>query len=241
MPVALVAALILRRARELRLLGVPQLGLAAELLVGAGCVRSVEAAAVSLGEWGTAPLFERARREGRIEVVESSCPAVHAGLTAAERGVPFMPVRGLLGSDLLRLRPDWKVIANPFPPEDPLVLVPAIVPDVALLHARAADRQGNLWLGMRKELVTLAHAARRTLATVEEVVEGDLLADEERAAGTLPALYVEAVGVACGGCWPLGLAGRYGPDPDWLSAYREAAATPEGFRRMLEAFLERMA
>ena len=115
--------------------------LAGRLLIGAGCVASIEGAAVSLGEHGLAPRFREAVERGTIEMHDATCPAIHAGLVAAEKGVPFLPIRGILGSDVLRYRPDWRVIDNPFAESgDPLVLVPAIRPDVALFHAPMADR-----------------------------------------------------------------------------------------------------
>ena len=79
---------------------------------------------------------------------------------------------------------------------DPILLVPAIRPDVALFHAARADRAGNVWIGVRRELMLMAHAARTTLVTVEEIVEDDLLADDRSAAGTIPALYVSAIAEA---------------------------------------------
>lgn len=220
-PMAVLSALVRRRARGLRLLGVPQLGFAADLLIAAGCAAEIETAAISAGEYGIAPAFERARTEGRIVVRESTCPAIHAALQAAEKGVPFMPLRGVLGSDLLRLRPDWKVVDNPFEAGDPLLLVPALSPDIALFHAPLADRRGNVWIGVRRELVTMAHAARRSLATVERIVDDDLLADDRWAAGTLPALYVEAVAEAPGGARPLGLTGHYGAEAQRLRRHIE--------------------
>ena len=166
-----------------------------------------------------------------MAIRDSTCPAIHAALQAAEKGVPFMPLRGLIGSDLLRVRPDWQVIDNPLADGggDPIVLLPALRPDVALFHAPFADEHGNVWLGARRELVTMAHAARETLVTVEEVRPGDLLADETLAAGTLPALYVTALAEAPQGAWPLGLAGRYEPDRAHLADYARLAASEEGF------------
>jgi len=233
---ATVRALIRRKARDLVLVGLPQLGLQADLLVGAGCVRTIETAAISLGEHGIAPAFERARRAGLVRVVESTCPAIHAGLTAAEKGVSHLPLAGVIGSDLVALRPDWRVEADPFG-SSPILLVPAIRPDVLLTHAAIADAGGNLWIGVRRELMLAAHAARRTLATVEEVVARELLADDVWAAGTIPALYVEAVAVAAGGAAPVGLRGRYPADRAVLAAYAEAAATAEGFRAFLDGWL----
>ena len=229
-PMAAVRALVRRGVRQLDLVTVPQAGIAADLLIGAGCVASIETAAVSLGELGNAPRFAAAVEGGRLAIRDSTCPAIHAALQAAEKGVPFMPLRGLIGSDLLRVRPDWRVIDNPLAEGgDPIVLLPALRPDVALFHAPWADEHGNVWLGARRELVTMAHAARETLVTVEEVRPGDLLADETLAAGTLPALYVTALAEAPQGAWPLGLAGRYEADREHLAEYARLAASEEGF------------
>ena len=79
-----VRALVRRRAKNLRLLGVPVLGFCAELLIGAGCVAEVETSAVSLGEAGLAPRFSEAVEQGRLRVIDATCPMVHAGLQAAE-------------------------------------------------------------------------------------------------------------------------------------------------------------
>jgi glutaconate CoA-transferase, subunit A len=237
---AVVRALIRRGARGLRLIGVPQLGLQADLLIGAGCVASVESAAVTLGEQGAAPRFTAALRAGAIELRDSTCPVIHAGLQAAEKGVPFLPLRGILGSDLVRHRPDWRVIDNPYATagaEDPILLVPAIRPDVALFHAARADRAGNVWIGVRRELMLVAHAARNTLVTVEEIAENDLLADDLSAAGTIPALYVSAIAQAARGAWPSGLRGVYPADLAWLRRYAEEARTEQGFRRYLDEFV----
>jgi glutaconate CoA-transferase, subunit A len=237
---AVIRALIRRGIRGLRLIGVPQLGLQADLLIGAGCVASVESAAVTLGEQGPAPRFTAAVKAGAIELRDSTCPVLHAGLQAAEKGVPFLPLRGILGSDLVRHRPEWRVIDNPFAPAgtaDPILLVPAIRPDVALFHAASADRAGNVWIGVRRELMLMAHAARTTLVTVEGIVRADLLADDRSAAGTIPALYVSALAEAPRGAWPIGLRGVYPADLAELRRYAEEARTEQGFRRYLDAFV----
>jgi glutaconate CoA-transferase subunit A len=235
---AVVRELARREARGLRLLGVPQLGLQADILIGAGCVAEVETAAVSLGEHGLAPCFLRAAAEGRIAVRDSTCPAIHAALTAAERGIPFMPLAGVLGSDLPRHRPDWRVTRSPFGEGRPILLVPALRPDVALFHAEIGDSDGNVWVGVRRELLTMAHAARSTLVSVEERQGKSLLADPALAAGTVPALYLDAVAVVPGGARPLACGERYPADQAFLRRYAELAATPEGFAQFLEGWLE---
>ena len=242
---AATRALIRRKARGLRLLGVPTTGLQADLLIGAGCVAEIEAAGVALGEAGLAPRFSAAARAGTLLVRDSTCPAVHAALQAAEKGIPFMALRGILGSDLVSRRGDWRQIDNPFGVGnaggdvggDPILLLPAISPEIALFHSPMADRDGNVWIGRRRELVTMAHAARMTLVTVEKIVEESLLASEASAAGTLPALYVRAIAEAPRGSWPLGLGDDYAADGAHLLAYAEAARSEDGFRGYLEEFV----
>jgi glutaconate CoA-transferase subunit A len=234
---AAVRRLIARGARDLHLIGIPTLGFQADMLIGAGCVATVECAAVTIGEYGPAPRFVAAVKVGSIRVIDGTCPAIHAGLQAAEKGIPFMPLRGIIGSDLVAHRDDWKIADNAFGENDPLLLVKAIQPDVALFHAALGDRQGNVWIGVRRELMTAAHAAKATLVTVEEIHEGDLLADDRWAAGTIPALYISALAVAKNGAWPVGLRGRYPADAAHLQRYVEMVQTEDGFRRYLEEII----
>src|SRR5207344_3070100 len=132
---AATRALVRRGVKRLELIALPTSSLQADLLIGAGCVASLETSAVSLGEFGPAPRFTAAVIAGTITMKDATCPALHAGLQAAEKGVPFMPLRGLIGSDVLKFRDDWKVIVSPFGNDDRIVLLPAIKPDVALIHA----------------------------------------------------------------------------------------------------------
>jgi glutaconate CoA-transferase, subunit A len=239
-PMAATRALIRRGVRRLHLVTLPTSTLQADLLIGAGCVETLETSAVSLGEFGPAPRFTAALLNGAIRMRDATCPALHAQFQAAEKGVPFMPLRGLLGSDVLARRPDWKVVDNPFGQEgrdDPIVLLPALRPDVALFHAPMADRAGNVFIGTQRELVAMAHAARKTVVTVEKIHDGDLLRDPVLAAGTLPGFYVEAVAVESRGAWPLPLPDHYGVDAAHMIEYARLAATPEGFADYLQRYV----
>ena len=232
---ALVHALIRQKKKNLRLLGVPVLGLCADLLIGAGCVAEVHSSAVSLGEAGLAPRFTEAAQTGAIKVVDYTCPAVHTALQATEKGVPFMPLRGVLGSDLMSIHADWQVAQNPFASsKDPLLYVEAIAPDVALFHARWADEAGNVWVGRRRELATIAHASRQSCVTYEELRPGDMLEDELLAPGVISNTYVTAVAPAPRGAAPLGVASVYAIDDAHLAAYARAAKTREGFAAYLD-------
>ena len=235
---AVVRALIRRRATDLRLLGVPALGFGAELLVGAGCVTEIETSAVSLGEAGLAPRFTAAVEGRTVRIRDATCPVIHTALQAAEKGVPFMPLRGVLGSTLVDHRSDWRVIDNPLSTTpDPILLVPAIVPDVALFHARWADRAGNIWVGRHRELITMAHAARQTFVTVEAIQDANLLDNELLAPGVVPAVYVTGVAVAKHGAWPLAVTDEYDVDDAHITQYSRMARTESGFQEYLTTFV----
>jgi glutaconate CoA-transferase, subunit A len=231
---AATRALIRRGVKRLHLITLPTSSLQADLLIGAGCIGTLDTSGVSLGEFGPAPRFSSAVLSGAIHVRDATCPALHAQFQAAEKGVPFMPLRGLIGSDVLAHRPDWKVSDNPFANDDPIVLLPALKPDVALFHAPMADHHGNVFIGIQRELVTMAHAAHKTVVTVEKVHDGDLLRDPALAAGTLPGFYVEAVAVEPRGSWPLPLPDHHGIDAAHMAEYAKLAATPEGFAQYLD-------
>jgi glutaconate CoA-transferase subunit A len=225
-----VRGLIRRKAKGLRLLGVPILGMSADLLIGAGCVAEIETSAVSLGEAGLAPRFTEAVEKNLLKVRDATCPAIHAALQASEKGVSYMPVPGIGGSDLVKERKEWLR-------QGEVVLVPAIKPDVALFHARWADEVGNVWVGRRRELATAAHASKTCLVSFEEKREGDMLEDELLAPGVISSLYVTATAHAPRGAWPLGVPGVYGADDLHFSQYAKAAKTREGFQRYLDEWV----
>jgi glutaconate CoA-transferase, subunit A len=237
--VSMVATRALVRAgiRDLHLVCVPVSGIQTDILIGSGVACMVETSAVTLGEHGGAPRFNEAVRDGSIVVRDATCPAIYAALQASEKGLPFIPLRGLIGSDVLAHRKDWKVIDNPFSENDPIVLLPAIRPDFALFHTRLADRNGNVFVGQQQELKIMAHAARNTLVTVEEISDEDLLLDYDLGPAVLPAVYVTAVAQAAHGAWPTGLAGQYEQDDAELARYAAAARTREGFARYVEDWL----
>lgn len=253
-PMALALALVRRGARGLHLVTLPTAaypasGLMVDLLIGAGCVASVETSGISLHELGPAPRFSQAVKAGTLKVLDATCPAVYAGLQAGAKGQPFAPLRGLIGSDLLRHRPDYRVIDNPYASAaaraqaaatgtmaDPIALVPAINCDVAIFHALKADAEGNVWVGRDRDRLLAAHAAQRVLVTVEQRVAGSFFDDEALAAGTVPAHYIDALAVVPGGGWPMAADG--GCDLEAVRRYAQAARSDQGFAGQL-ALLQR--
>lgn len=234
-------ALIERGARGLHLVCVPIGGLQADMLIGAGCVSCIETSAVTLGEYGGAPRFIEAVRSGSIRILDATCPAIYAGLQATEKGIPFLPLRGLIGSDILLHRTDWKRIANPYQAGDELVAVAAIQPDFALFHAPLADRLGNVFVGTQRELMIMAHAAKDTLVTVERISASNLLQDDAMAGAVIPSTYISAVAQAPRGAAPLGFASHYVEDEALLIEYSRAAQTEPGFNEFMQRWLRNTA
>jgi glutaconate CoA-transferase subunit A len=239
-PMAIAMELVRRGVRDLHLVTLPACawpasGMMVDILVGAGCVATVETSGVSFSELGAAPRFTAAVKAASIRVIDATCPAVYAAVQAGAKGQPFTTLRGLIGTDLMAQHDDWTVIDNPFAPGDKVAALKALNPDVAMFHAPLADRHGNLWIGRNRDLMTLAHASDIVVATVDAVVDEDFLADELRAAGTIPAFYITALAKAPGAFAPLQVDGP--TDLDFVRAYLAAAKTQEGFDAWLSSAL----
>lgn len=198
---ALVREVVRQGKRDLHLIGVPTGGLAIELLIAAGAARSLETSGVDLGEHGFAPAFTRAVEQGALDLRDSTCPALLSAIQAGAAGVSFAPVPGLIGTDVQCRRPDFTIVDDPYRPGQRVVLVPAIVPQFALLHGRRADADGNVVLGIEYDDRLVARAAARVIVSVERVEETpatQLAADEQ----LLPAAYVGDLVVAPAGTQP---------------------------------------
>ena len=152
------------------------------MLIGSGCVSEIEAAAVTLGEFGLAPRFSEAVENGNILIKDSTCPALHAQLQATEKSIPFMPLRGVIGSDIQKHRKDWQIISNPMTSsgvkDEPILLLPATELDILVFHAACSDKNGNIQIGRRRELSTLAHASKKVFVTVVNVLDIDCFDNE---------------------------------------------------------------
>jgi glutaconate CoA-transferase subunit A len=239
-PVSLIQAMIRGGARDLHVYTLPACatpvsGMMVDQLIGAGCVASLETSGVSLGEAGPAPCFGDAVRSGRVAITDATCPAIYAAVQAGGKAQPFTTLRGLIGTDIERNRDDYTIIDNPFDPNDPVVVIKAINPDVALFHAPCADRHGNVWIGRMRDALYCAHASGTTLVTVEETLDCDFFEDPKMAAGVIPSFYIDAIAHAPGGALPMQPDGQV--DMDHIRAYAAAARSPDGFARWMEETL----
>jgi glutaconate CoA-transferase subunit A len=204
-----------------------------DVLCAAGVAAAVAAGFVSYENvFGLCPGYRRAVEQGRVRALEHTCYSVIAGLRAAAQGVPFMPMAGLLGSDLVAAR-DFRCVRDPYTGQE-VVAVPAIRPDVAIIHVQEADAEGNarIW-GSRFEDDLMARAAERVIVTAERIVPGETFErDPERTA--VPGFLVDAVVAAPGGARPLSCAGCYDYDAAYLRRFVEAAQDEASLRRWLE-------
>jgi glutaconate CoA-transferase subunit A len=152
-------------------------------------------------------------------------------------GVPFLAVRGLLHSDILKHRPDLLVRENPFNPGEQIVFAQGIRPDVAVFHAFKADRWGNALTPGHRDDLMMARAARRVVVTAEEIVETELTRRDAGDDTFLPALDVDVVAHAPLGAHPCGLGALYERDDVHLRQYLEAAKNGATFQTYLERYV----
>ena len=239
-PMSVTIEIIKNKIKGLRLYCLPLTTIQGDMLIGAGCVDEIETAAVTLGEYGQAPRFQDAIENSKIKIKDSTCPALHAQLQATEKSVPFMPLRGILGSDLYENRNDWSVINNPMNSnsnDEKIVILPAVKLDILIFHASKADINGNVQIGRRRELATLAHASKKVYVTVEEIVDEDFFDCELKAAATLPSLYVDGISLSKNGAWPCGLTDYYDIDSNEMSKYAKSAKYQETFDEYIRNFI----
>ena len=239
-PMSVTIEIIKNNTKGLRLYCLPLTTIQGDMLIGAGCVSEIETAAVTLGEYGQAPRFQDAIENSKIKIKDSTCPALHAQLQATEKSVPFMPLRGILGSDLYKNRNDWSVINNPMSSktnDEKIVILPAVQLDILIFHASKADINGNVQIGRRRELATLAHASKKVFVTVEEIVDEDFFDCELKAAATLPSLYVDGISLARNGAWPCGLTDCYEIDGNEMNKYAKSAKNQETFDEYMRNFI----
>lgn len=197
-PVAFVRALLARRStlRDLTLLCFTA-GYESDLLIGAGMVSCIRSCYCGLEVFGLAPMFTQAANQGAIHIMEETEASLSFGMRAHLAGVSFMPGLGWLGTDLPRLRPDVKIIDDPYHPDRQVLAFPAIDWDIAVIHALQADVSGNAVLnGNLGADVELALGARSVIITTEEIV--DTLTHRVDVSGVV----VSAVVHAPQGAWP---------------------------------------
>ncbi|MHA1105381.1 MAG: CoA transferase subunit A [Promethearchaeota archaeon] len=147
-------------------------GIEVDMLIGAGCISEIRACFVGMEIFGMAPNYRKAVESGTIKVSEESEATIALGLRASYLKVPFMPLKGIIGTDFPKVRNDIKQIVDPLGSDVQVMAVPKIDLDVAILHVPYADEYGNcnisgaVWMDD-----DMAKTAKKTIITTERIVE----------------------------------------------------------------------
>lgn len=251
-PMAFVHELIRQGRKDLYLFGHSPGG-DWDILIGAGCVKRVELAYEADEAFGTVgPRWRMAVERGEIEWEDYSNFTMVLRFAAGAMGLPFMPTRSLLGSDLLgqqglseaqRLADPrtasskYHAMNSPFSPSDRVVLVPAIHTDFAVIHVQKAAPSGIVRIeGQTFADVLQALSAETVIVTAEEIVEDSVLRQEPER-NLLPFFAVTHVCHVPFGSHPYAVFNCYDYDPRQLKAYHDSASNDAAFRAYLDQFV----
>jgi glutaconate CoA-transferase subunit A len=237
-PFAAGHEIIRQKRRDLTLIG-PISDILFDQLIGAGCASRVIAAWVGNVSAGLGHNYRRAVEQslpGPLDVTDHSNFTLSLALQAGAQGLPYVATRSIEGSDILEKSRVFLPAVSPFD-NLPVALIPALRPDVTILHVQRCDEEGSahLWgnLGVSEEA---ALAARRVIITSEEIVPHRLITGDPNRV-IVPAFKVAAVVHQPGGCHPSPLPGYYNRDHQFFSDYHLASRQPEGFAAWLQAWV----
>ncbi|MBW1734618.1 MAG: CoA transferase subunit A [Deltaproteobacteria bacterium] len=237
-PVAVAREIVQQGKQDLTLTGTAKTT-AGEILVGAGCIKRLELAYLWIGVIGQGRNFRRAMEEGiprRPELEEYSMFSAALRVLAGSIGVPFLPVKSLMGSDLPKVNDRIKRIEDPYSGE-PIHVVPAVNPDVAFIHVQRSDPSGNaVILGNLWNDPTLARAARKTIITCEEIVEEKEIRKNPTMTA-IPHYCVSGVVHLPYGAHPEPVDGYYWMDQPFRKAFADKSKTREGFLAWLDEWV----
>ena len=212
-----------------------------DMLVGAGAVERIIYGGGSLDRFGRLACVNRGIEDGSLRAEEYSSLSIAFRYLAGSLGLPFMPIRSLLGSDVLRqieerTGADVATITDPFTGENWLALKP-LLPDVAVVQVQTADAEGNAWImGPRWDNAEQAKAAKRTIVIAEQVVSGDVIRQNPERT-VIPGLLVSHVVELPFAAHPTSVYGVYDYDAEQIERYVEATRTPESFVTFLDEYV----
>ncbi|HEY6207826.1 MAG TPA: CoA-transferase [Gemmatimonadales bacterium] len=208
-------------------------------MIAAGCARKLAFSWAGNPGVGSLHAFRRAL-EGKgtapLEIEEYSHFGMVARFSAGAARLPFWPLRNYMGTDLPRVNPRIRTITCPYTGER-LATVPALNPDVAIVHAQRADAQGNtqMWglLGVQKEA---AFASQRVIVVVEELVDQSVIRSDPNRT-VIPGMIVHGVVVEPWGAHPSYAQGFYDRDNDFYLAWEPISRDPDKLARYLDEFV----
>ncbi len=213
----------------------------ADLLVAGGAVERLIYGGGSLDRFGRLACVNRGIEDGTLAAEEYSSLSIAFRYLAGSLGLPFIPIRSLRGSDLMRLiaeraGSEVAVISDPFTGEDWPVLKP-LLPDVAVVQAQVADAEGNAWImGPRWDNTEQVRASQRTIVITERVVPGDVIRQEPERT-VIPGMLVSHVVELPFAAHPTSVYREYDYDAEQIERYVEATRTPEGVKTYLDQYV----
>ena len=239
-PFAATYEIIRQELRDLNMIA-PISDASTDMLIGAGCVGQVTGAWVGNVSGGLGHNYRRAFEEGdapSIKLNDHSNFSLGMALLAGGYGMPYAPIRSLLGSDILRSNPTLKVSENPFSKDrEPVVLVPALQPDVAIISVQRADRFGNNhhW-GSSGLAAEAAIAAEKVILLAEDIVDPSVISSDPSRV-LAPGYLITAVVQVPAAVHPAPLTGYWRRDNEFFNEYHARSRDREGFQEWLEEWV----
>jgi glutaconate CoA-transferase subunit A len=237
-PFAAGHEIIRQKKRGLTLIG-PISDILFDQIIAAGCVEQVIAAWVGNVMMGSAYNFRRAAEQSEIKIVNLTNFTVALALQAGAMGVPFLPTRTALGSDVAKSNHFFYQVFSPFEPKESLHAVRALNPDVTIVHVQRADREGNAhcW-GNFGVMIEGVRAARRVIVVAEEIVEPEVIASDPNRT-VIPGFLVNAVVNCPYGAHPSPVQGYYKRDDAFFRQYHDQTKTKADSDAWLDRWGER--
>lgn len=233
-PMSLVYEIVRQGKKDLRIAGQGVLEL--DMLLAAHLVKALDITYIGLEVYGVSNCLRREVESGRIErVVDWSNAAIAWRFKAAAMGVPFIPVRSMLGTDTLKYSAA-KVVECPFTGE-PICLLPALILDVGLIHVHRADQYGNAQIdGISGFAAELARASKRLIISAEEIVDIETIRSQPDRT-TIPYYLVDAVVEAPFGSHPGEMCYAYMRDEAHIREWVEASKEERSTRAYLDKYI----
>ncbi len=205
-------------------------------MVAAGCARKVIFSYMGNPGVGSLRMVRAAIERGELEWEEYSHFGMISRLQAGAAGLPFMPMKQTGATDLERANPNIRRVTDPYSGEE-VIVVPALNPDVAIVHVQRADAQGNahLWgiIGEQKEA---AFAARRVILTAEEIVDEEVIRSDPNRT-LIPGFIVSAVCHVPYACHPSYAQGYYDRDNAFYLEWDKISESPQAVQEWLEEWV----
>lgn len=233
-PMSITREILRQGKKKLRLAG--QGVLEADLLLAAGLIEELDITYIGLEVYGISHCLRREVESGRVsKCVEWSNAALAWRFKAAAMGVPFIPVRSMLGTDTLKYSAA-KVVECPFT-GDPLCLLPALILDVGMIHVHRADVYGNAQIdGISGFGAELARASKQLIISAEEIVPTELIRSQPDRT-VIPYYLVDAVVHAPYGSHPGEMYYEYQRDEELIKDWVEASKEPESTQAFLDRYV----